>query len=925
MEVLAPVRDASLPIPQRPNPQRPNPQRWVGLEAWGVLHPRVKDFAGAKLADPLLELVFAHSPLAGGFPCRRDAVVALGRRFRACKREGLGVVERPEGGEVFGIYATGHPDEGARPYRTHLRSVSPLEGSCDCRDFRCNSLGVCKHLLAVLRDLVGRPRLWQRAISQGAAPLDLHARLTWSPARPWDGAGDWLERVILVAGHGPLSPDEHDLIEAWLRPVGNPADLRWTPRAVFADEPARRLELTRLLLDHATWPSCYAGERHLPDPALVALLSAEVSRLELLLASSVAPDELERALASLEQPLLDYQREGVARVLASGRLLLADDMGLGKTVQAIASCHVLHRLGRVRRGLVIVPSSLKPQWLREWRSFSDAPVRVVTGSPAQRAALYRDTQEGFLIVNYALVRRDAQLLEAWEPDVVVLDEAQRIKNWETQTAHAVKRLQPPWRLALSGTPLENNLSELASLMDWIDESALAPRWRLGTCFTLRGEEQGGAPLGATNLHTLRERLAPTVLRRTRAEVLDQLPPRTDEVIGVSMTARQRQAHAAMEPSIAALGRVQQERPLTREEFFRLMGLLANQRVISNGMAQHAFEEVWPLIEGLETVNDETLDWLESPKLTALRDLVEGLLQSDEKVVIFSEWRRMLTLVHWALGDVLARADRRAVYFTGRESQRQRCHNVVDFHDDPRTAVLLATDAGGVGLNLQRASACCVNVELPWNPAVLEQRIARVHRLGQQEPVQVFNLISRGGIEERVANGLSAKAALFEAVFAGEDDEALFDRVPDLLAALYPDLLSEAAAEPFDVVAEQAGEEVGVCESAGESATPQTSLEEPAVEEVAVEEPAGAATEREENAGPVDVRVLVGGAGGRNEERPTSFADSEASPRPASAAELLQRFAVTQAPSGDLRLEGPPEAMNELLGLVEGLVQLLRPA
>ena len=275
MEVLAPVRDASLPIPQRPNPQRPNPQRWVGLEAWGVLHPRVKDFAGAKLADPLLELVFAHSPLAGGFPCRRDAVVALGRRFRACKREGLGVVERPEGGEVFGIYATGHPDEGARPYRTHLRSVSPLEGSCDCRDFRCNSLGVCKHLLAVLRDLVGRPRLWQRAISQGAAPLDLHARLTWSPARPWDGAGDWLERVILVAGHGPLSPDEHDLIEAWLRPVGNPADLRWTPRAVFADEPARRLELTRLLLDHATWPSCYAGERHLPDPALVALLSAD--------------------------------------------------------------------------------------------------------------------------------------------------------------------------------------------------------------------------------------------------------------------------------------------------------------------------------------------------------------------------------------------------------------------------------------------------------------------------------------------------------------------------------------------------------------------------------------------------------------------------------------------------------------------------
>ena len=177
--------------------------------------------------------------------------------------------------------------------------------------------------------------------------------------------------------------------------------------------------------------------------------------------------------------LYPWRHEGVERFLSSGRLLLADDMGLGETAQAIAASHVLSRSGRVRRGLLIVPASLKPQWNQEWKRFSDVAVDVVEGPPEARARSYRRVREGFLIALYEQTFRDLERMRSWRPDLVVLDEAQRIKNWATKTAVAVKQLRPPYRLVLTGTPMENRLVELASIMEWVDSHALEPKWRLG--------------------------------------------------------------------------------------------------------------------------------------------------------------------------------------------------------------------------------------------------------------------------------------------------------------------------------------------------------------------------------------------------------------------------------------------------------------
>src|SRR5690606_14411633 len=172
--------------------------------------------------------------------------------------------------------------------------------------------------------------------------------------------------------------------------------------------------------------------------------------------------------------------------------------------------------------------------------------------------------------------------------LVVLDEAQRIKNWATKSSAYVMSLEPEWRLVLTGTPFENRLEELATLLDWVDDTALAPKWRLSPWHTAWNTEGGPRPLGARHLDTLRERLEPCLLRRVRRDVLRQLPPRSDTRVPVELTEPQREEHDARTVPIARLLQLARRRPLRQPEFLQLMQLLAQQRMISNGLALHRF-------------------------------------------------------------------------------------------------------------------------------------------------------------------------------------------------------------------------------------------------------------------------------------------------------------------------------------------------
>jgi hypothetical protein len=798
------------------------------------------------------------------WPVQRDALEALLRRFAFGRADRLEIVARPRQGRRLGLYATRRPGSPARPYRTLLRRIEPLEGSCDCADFLRSSLGLCKHLLTVLEDVTSRRGGLDDA---GREPIPGPSPLRWDPVRPLTGSGDWLARIRWVDG----VPDRD--LRRWFHPGGGH---RWT-----LDVPAT--PETRLVLVDALLGALGNGHA---EPALHALLREERRRLDREIEGAESLARLRAALRSLKQPLYPYQREGVARFLVRGRLLLADDMGLGKTAQAIAACHALWRAGRVRRGLLVVPAALKPQWLREWQLFTDAPAAVVDGNPAQRRAAFDACRRGFLLGNYEQLIRDVEVVRDWTPDLVVLDEAQRIKNWATKTALTVKRLDAPYRLVLTGTPMENRLDELASIVEWVDDLALEPKWRLAPWHTtpVDGKTEIG---GARNLDTLRTRLAGCMVRRVRSEVLSQLPARTDTRIPVEMTAEQQEEHDALNMPIAQLLGRARRRPLTQGEFLRLMMLLTTQRIISNGLAQLRFEDVWPDLSRIERPTESTLRGLASPKLLELRELIGQLaLAQTRKVVVFSQWRRMLRLAHWVTRDALARERVRAAFFTGEEGQRQRTRNIVDFHDDPACRVLFATDAGGVGLNLQRAASACINVELPWNPAVLEQRIGRIYRLGQRRPIDVYNLVSEPGIESRIADVVGSKQALFTGLFDGTTDEVTFERSGSFLSRI------ERIVAPAVELPLPRGKEVADVE----------------------DDPA----ERE-----LDALVTAG-----DESRDAPASTVPETPLPTSATDVQRLFSnliVQRTARGGLVIEASPETASTLAALFSGMAQLLQAA
>ena len=718
------------------------------------------------------------------WPVARAALEAVLRRMSFAERDGLRVLGRPQGGARLGLYYTGKSSASVRPYETAIYGVSPIAASCNCPDFLRSSLGVCKHALCVLQDIYSGERKLKKAIQEQEAYQ--HAQpgtLVWDPVRPAVGEADLLRQVRWTSWRKDSREPQSSriLVAKWFRPsTGGKFSLKKT----YAEQPTERLALVSDLI------KLYRHTRRnghakavLPDPALESYLTREKEQLKTTERVGIERTDMTRHLRSLKRSLYPYQKEAVRHFLTKRHLLLADDMGLGKTAQAIASCHVLWHGKKVRRGLLIVPAALKSQWEREWHHFTNAPVTVIEGNQSEREQIYRRHKKGFLITNYEQVLRDLELVHRWAPQLVVLDEAQRIKNWESKTSAYIKSLTPLYRLVLTGTPMENRLEELATIYDWVDDYALQPKWRLVPWHSVYVDGTKEL-IGARNLDTLRERLRPKMVRRVRQEVLSQLPTRTDTRIPIAMTPLQVEYHDDLSQPIAQLMAKSKHRPLTQKEFLILMQLLTQQRIISNGLELANFTDTWPELSGIKKLRPSFLEGLHSPKLLELRNLIERVvLEQDRKVIIFSQWRRMLTLAEWATRELLLRAGHRAVFFTGQESQKRRTHNIVDFHDDPNVRIFFATDAGGVGLNLQRAANCCINLELPWNPAVLEQRIARIYRLGQDQPIDVYNLISNYGIESRIADLVGNKQALFSGLFDGANDQVKFEESGSFLERL----------------------------------------------------------------------------------------------------------------------------------------------
>ncbi|WP_089727518.1 DEAD/DEAH box helicase [Candidatus Thiosymbion oneisti] len=631
-------------------------------------------------------------------------------------------------------------------YQVQIRSLTKRANHCTCPDFATNQLGTCKHIEAVIHRIGKRKDC--AAIRHQPPPLP-YIYLDWDSE---DAPRIRLHRGNELAAHlSPLLARHFDTGGAFTGRL--PDDFLRFAEQVGGDE-------NLLIGDDAL-----GFARRIADDAARELRAREIGQ---------RIRESGGRLPDIRARLYPYQVDGVAFLAGRGRALLADDMGLGKTLQAIAAAYWLHRQDAVEKVLIVCPASLKFQWARELERFTGAQAHLVQGPVAARSVQYRKGS-GFYVINYELVLRDlSPINETLAPDLLILDEAQRIKNWRTKIAAAIKRIPSRYAFVLSGTPLENRLEDLYSLMQVVDARVLGPLWRYLVDFHITDER--GKVLGYRNLSELRRRLQPVMLRRDRALVRDQLPDRIEQRRDVAMSPPQIELHDEALATAARLAQILKRRPLTPVEQNRMMAALQRARMACNAAG----------------LVDKTTQG--SPKLDELASILEETCQlAGLKAVVFSQWAQMGELVELRV----KRMGLDCVRLHGGVPSTKRGDLMDRFRDDEACQVFISTDAGGTGLNLQSASVL-VNLDIPWNPAILDQRVARVHRLGQSSKVQVLHLVAPDSYEEQVLGLIQGKRNLFDNVMdsdATEDVVGVSKRLAEVLAEDLAGTLEEPEAPP----------------------------------------------------------------------------------------------------------------------------------
>ena len=459
--------------------------------------------------------------------------------------------------------------------------------------------------------------------------------------------------------------------------------------------------------------------------------------------------------------LRGYQRRGVAWLGGMGELglgaVLADDMGLGKTIQLIA-----HLLDRPAQGpfLIVCPTSVVGNWEREVHRFApQMPVVRYHGADRPRTL---GGLAGSVLTTYGTLRRDADLLAAVDWDVVALDEAQYVKNPATAAARAVRRLRARQVVALTGTPLENRLSELWSVLDATNPGLLGTRASFGRRFAAPIEKRHDGAAAAR----LRRLVAPFVLRRSKTDpaVVADLPSKIERTVICPLTAEQAALYqAAVDRTLSMLAGAEK-----MQRRGRILALLTELKQICNHPAQY-LDETAPRLPG------------RAGKLAATQEIVAEATHAGDRLLIFTQFAAMGRLLTAQLSRDL---DVDVPFLHGGVAVGGRDRMVERFQSDPDASPVLIVSlrAGGTGLNLTAATHV-IHYDRWWNPAVEDQATDRAHRIGQTRTVEVHKLVTAGTLEERIAELLERKRALVDAVVgAGEawitelDDEALAELV-----------------------------------------------------------------------------------------------------------------------------------------------------
>ncbi|MCY3974056.1 MAG: SNF2-related protein, partial [Simkaniaceae bacterium] len=446
--------------------------------------------------------------------------------------------------------------------------------------------------------------------------------------------------------------------------------------------------------------------------------------------------------------LRNYQIEGI-RWLERLRFMylsgiLADDMGLGKTVQALVA--ITQHLARATEpALVVCPTSLVYNWKEECHKFNpDLRVLVIDGMPAQRKRLIENAMRyDVVITSYSLLQKDIEPYESIRFSYMILDEAQHIKNRGTRNAKSVKRIKAQHRLVLSGTPIENALEELWSLFDFLMPGFLGSYERFVERYLRSvGKEQ------VKHLTYLRKKVAPFILRRMKEDVLDEVPPLSENIYHTQLTGTQKELYR----SYAKSARDELVKLVERDGFdkvqIHVLATLTRLKQICCHPAIFAKERAEPG---------------DSAKYDMLLELLETLIEGNHKSVIFSQYTKMLRIMQ----TDFERLGIRFAYLDG--ASKDRLETVKRFNEDPAISVFLVSlKAGGTGLNLVGADTV-IHYDMWWNPAVENQATDRVYRIGQKEKVSVYKLVTLDTIEEKIVEMQNKKKGIVKKIVSCDDE------------------------------------------------------------------------------------------------------------------------------------------------------------
>lgn len=601
-------------------------------------------------------------------------------------------------------------------YQVDVSDLSFHYVSCSCFDFFFNRLNTCVHIEAVRRGIKEVPDCRRCfSINKRVEPIAFYNPLT----QIIQAAGKWtaehLEPFGLIIKDRKTGQLEISSLETLLR--------------VCQDNPSHICSSIRYHLVH----NLYAKHRH--QEKLKKLQAIDLLQIE-----------------PLKKPLFSFQRVGVNHLLTNKRAILADQMGLGKTFQALASTEILLKENDISRVLIISPASVKHQWTSEITASTDHSFIIFHKSKDVEKWIKNPTSDSYVVVNYELVQRNIELFKSIKFDVIIIDEAQRIRNFETKTWQAIKQLKSDFLFLLSGTLVENKLDDLFSIMEVIDPEVLGPKWKFD--LEHKAFDSLGKFLGYRDLKSLRNRVASKILRRLKKDVLKELPDLTETTNYVHLTPEQAYLELHYREEAQVLLAKSGVRELTFIEKKILQQLLLKARQACNAAELCTKEAKTP----------------GSPKLDEFENIIEEICggDPDAKILVFSEWVEMLNLASKRLDKLGIEY----VSFNGSIPTIKRQQLINSFKTDPKKKVFLSSDAGGEGLNLQEANHV-IHLELPWNPSRLDQRSSRAHRINQHKNVQVTYLVSSSGIERGIEGVLRMKRNVRGATL---DVESETDRV-----------------------------------------------------------------------------------------------------------------------------------------------------